>query len=263
MDPLDAAREALPRWVSVGPILFYPALVFVLTLAATMLTAAVAVWAVRRAPAAGWAERARVAWPIRIGTTLHLIVMPVVGGAASLLFTGPVSRVDTFWLGIAGAVAGLLAALPARRWVDARLGLPGRGFGRWLRGLAAFFIAYQPLLPLLALGAIAAGTALDARAWIAFAATAAGTAVFATGRGLLLAQALGLARPARARLREIGERVAARIGAKVAGFHELDWHVPNALAYPWTNRVAFTTRALEVLDDAEIEAVMAHEVGHL
>jgi hypothetical protein len=86
---------------------------------------------------------------------------------------------------------------------------------------------------------------------------------FASGRGLLVAQALGLARPAPPKLREIAEGVAARVGIQLRGVHELDWHAPNALAYPLLRRIAFTQRALEVLDEAEIEAVCAHEVGHL
>jgi hypothetical protein len=50
---------------------------------------------------------------------------------------------------------------------------------------------------------------------------------------------------------------------KVAAVYELATHEVNAFAVPGRRLVIFTGGALATLDDAELEAVAAHELGHL
>jgi Zn-dependent protease with chaperone function len=45
--------------------------------------------------------------------------------------------------------------------------------------------------------------------------------------------------------------------------HELNWQMVNAVAFPMSGAVAFSERAMAVLNDEQIAAVCAHELAHL
>jgi len=83
------------------------------------------------------------------------------------------------------------------------------------------------------------------------------------GWGVRVAVAVGLARPAGARLKRIVERAAERAGRPSPPSYELVWPLANALAFPLAGLLAFSEGALAALGDDELEAVTAHELGHL
>lgn len=70
-------------------------------------------------------------------------------------------------------------------------------------------------------------------------------------------------RPASARVLGVVERTAARVGFGPRVSWEVAWDRPNAFAVHGAQAVMFTDGALRVLDDAELEAICAHEIGHL
>src|SRR5205823_45956 len=88
--------------------------------------------------------------------------------------------------------------------------------------------------------------------------------VFLTrGGGLPIARALGLARLASPRLSAVVARAAERVGLRPRATYEIPSSNANAFAFPLSGRLAFTTTILDVLDDDELTAVCAHELGHL
>jgi Zn-dependent protease with chaperone function len=104
---------------------------------------------------------------------------------------------------------------------------------------------------------------LDARAAAILVSCTALFAAILAGLNLPVARALGLARPAGGRLAAVVARAGQKVGVQPRAVHVIPWSAANALALPIPRKLAFTCHILEVLDDAELEAVTVHELGHL
>lgn len=76
-------------------------------------------------------------------------------------------------------------------------------------------------------------------------------------------RAIGVVRPASARLLEIVKQAATDAGRSVPFTYEISGSMANAFAWPTMNSLTFTKRALDILTDSEIRAICAHELGHL
>src|SRR5690606_32276989 len=85
----------------------------------------------------------------------------------------------------------------------------------------------------------------------------------AMGVGLRAAVALGLARPADARLTAIVDACAAKVGFRPKATWIVRWPMVNALAFARTSELAFTERAVRELSDEDLAGITAHELGHL
>jgi len=85
----------------------------------------------------------------------------------------------------------------------------------------------------------------------------------ATGNGLHLGRATGLIRPCSQRLRAIGDATSARMGMKRPNLYEASLLMANALALPFRGSVVFTDAALRGLSGSEVDAILAHELGHI
>lgn len=257
MDALTAARTLLPAWV--GATLWLLPLGFGAT--GYLVTRLVLARALPALPAEPWTERARLLFPARQlaqrSRLLHLSGAIVLSAATLSAWATPWTA-PRLLLTLAAAWAGPLLA---------SLQLEGR-----LRGLALPVLVRSWLtLAVVLFGAlyvIAGFSALRSATQgpLQWAVSAAGfcAAVFVgTGGSSMLGALLGVVRPARPRVRAAVERAAARLGVRCRAVLELDWAQANALAFPLLRRVAFSTAAVELLDDAELEAVAAHELGHL
>jgi Zn-dependent protease with chaperone function len=84
--------------------------------------------------------------------------------------------------------------------------------------------------------------------------------------GLLSAVILQALRPASERVRRLAARAAERERIRLLSV----WRLPtgtfrfaNAAAIPWARTMIVTDRIVELLDDDELDAVLAHEAGHL
>src|SRR2546425_185368 len=95
------------------------------------------------------------------------------------------------------------------------------------------------------------------------AAGASATGFFARGGGRLGLRRLGLAAPPSPRLAAIVEEVSRRVGVQPRTTYEVRTSMANAFVFPASGVLAFTERALGVLDDDEVAAICAHELGHL
>lgn len=83
-------------------------------------------------------------------------------------------------------------------------------------------------------------------------------------RGMVtLARILGLIAPVPERLRSLVTAVERRTGHPIRRVWVLHAPWANAAALPPTNELIVTTRALAAMDDAELTAILLHEVGHL
>jgi Zn-dependent protease with chaperone function len=260
MDELAQARALLPLGVRLAPWLFGPALGLFGYLAARGVLSVPE----ERRGADGqpepWWERARVVFPVRqLGVSTRVLGFfagLVVAGLTVHSWVAPGE--GRFLLTVALAWAGpLLAALR----FDARL--RERSFRDVLRSWAALgAVAYSSVYAIVVFGEVASSLP-GAASWIAAVLGTAVVAWLAAGGGLPLAKALGLARPARERVQAAVARASARVGVPCAEVLEMDSLVVNALAFPLARRVVFTRAAVEALDDDELEAVAAHELGHL
>jgi Zn-dependent protease with chaperone function len=81
--------------------------------------------------------------------------------------------------------------------------------------------------------------------------------------GVPLLQLLGAAKPASERLRAAVERAAHSAGIAPARVLEIELSTANAFALPIPKWLVFTRRAVSGLSDSELEALAAHELGHL
>jgi Zn-dependent protease with chaperone function len=93
-----------------------------------------------------------------------------------------------------------------------------------------------------------------------------GTALGVAFGGPLLSVITTALRPATPEVRAIAARVAKREGVRLLAVLRLPTHgarFANAAALPWARTMVVTDYIVELLSEAELEAVLAHEAGHL
>ena len=263
-EALVLLRSALPWWGAQG--LWGPALL------ATASCALLGSWAaiqVASAPLrslpddAPWYERARLAQPAQVVSLLGLVLPAVAFGVLVTLERGPLVTLPIGW-----AVAGIVAvALMASAWPRQLLrqlqGRPRQSALGVLRDDAVGLLLMAPQLGIviaLAVGLRAPFDALDA---LMLAGALGASAVTAVHAGLPLLRWLGAVHPAPERLRAIVSTAAQRLGVPLARVEIVDWSIANAFALPLSRRLVFTARCCELLDDAQLTAIAAHELGHL
>jgi Zn-dependent protease with chaperone function len=251
---LDAARGMLPTWSYILPWCVGPTLGsigFVFTRWAMLC-------GLRTLPLEPWTERARHAYPARrLGQMARLLGF--LSGVFAAVFTWSAGDLPGLraLLTLSGAFAGpLLATLlfearlrqlslrtALRSWLALSLGVFGFAYALALLRTPTVFLSGRAAV-------IAAIFGFSISTWIGI------------GGGLSVARVLGLARPASVRVEAAARRASARLGVRCREVLELDWAQCNAVAFPLQRRIAFAQGAL-ALDDDELEAVAAHELGHL
>jgi Zn-dependent protease with chaperone function len=136
------------------------------------------------------------------------------------------------------------------------------GWRTYVRDQAALLAIVMPQAAIL-LGVVATfGAAPPVRAVVIVAAVAAWIAI-SVGGTLRIARLLRRVHPASPRLAAAVARAAERVGRSPRSFEEIELPFANAFANPVTQRLFFTRRAVAALADDELEAIAAHELGHL
>lgn len=260
---MNEALRGLLGWSAVaGPFVVWPSMSALLAYAAVRLRARTLR---RHAPAAcaHWTERARFADVARREGRLvaALVVMMTL-----CLGIGAWRTDDASWLGgllvvvasvcaVVSGHVGFLHAYPS-------LGPPEDVRGARLRGFVwpACVFGFWLFIPLF----VAPFTTprFDTTTWLAL---ASGMALLVTWSVVALpaARAFGvLVDPSDALLAQ-AHAVARRMGVEFNSLWVLRWHVPNAFALPLGRNIAVSDRLLELLNPEEVEAVLAHELGHL
>jgi Zn-dependent protease with chaperone function len=256
---LALARSEVAWWVPWWPLVL-AGLVAVVgrVLAQAIVRHALAEW--RRVPAAAhWTERARVAFRLRRMAYVGLLASPLFGAVVAA--AGPLAIVPPRVTIALCAFAGALAIQGVFQPVNDALGAPRSRTSTV--GTVGLLLLLVPTLPvLLVVGVVLVrieDTVSALLAWLL--------------GGLLLA---GWLRALPVALRSLGPRIAAperlrqvvvvasdKIGMRAPATFVVPLQLANAIAYPTSGVLVLTRPALDVLDDAALEAVVLHELGHL
>lgn len=265
MDAVEAVRPLLPDWAGLLPIALWAPAACVIGWSTAALARRVAIGPYRQLePGSPWVARARHAYPARAATGLAIFLAVGVlgvlsafraGGSLSLLPPGALA-------GVVCACAYLGGATVAAR-LSREIGLGARRVRERARDDLVMSLLLAPHL-LLVLGlAPAIRAPLDLRDALLLAAAALLLGCVAWGGALRVLGWLRLTQPAPERLRRAVRVASQALGAFEPPVEVVRWSAANAFAYPVSGRLAFSSRCLDVLDDDELCAVAAHEIGHL
>lgn len=268
MDPVTSVRELLPAWTLWLNLPVAIALGFVLGALGTWLPTRPGLKAFRAAAGAHWTERARLAWPVRTRLAVAVLALPLFGlFIGAFLFGGELSYVPPLVVGLgSGAGATLGSSLVGWR-VAAQFREERRGFGAYVKGIAVEWVLRRPHLAVLCLALVGLSTAVVGGDTIRTILWAWPAALLFLAAGLLsglpilipLRIARPLPEPHRGRVFALAEKMCVRLRSA----YVVPWPVANALALIYTRQIVFTEKILEVLDADELDAVTAHELGHV
>ena len=256
-EAMQLVRAQVPWWVPWFPVLSALSM-FVAGWLLGRIAVAMGLARFRRTPTdAPWTERARAATTARVlasQSLLYAIIVGVIGARSGLL--GVISRGEAMAV---GAVAAVVGAAVARGHLEDALGLKRTRRGS---GIGLLLALYATLPTTVLVGAIA--MQLD---------TVSAILLWVLG-GLLLAgwlralsvpalRAFGAASAAPERVHAIVARACEKVGMRPPETIVLHMRMANAYAFPFAGALAFTDPILETLDDAGLEAITLHELGHL
>jgi Zn-dependent protease with chaperone function len=253
----EQLRALVPGWVEwFGPVLFLAGLAVIIRL---VPIAAVRANIRRLDPAEHWAAQARFVHAARVSVVWAAAMVPAGIWLLSTITIGSVGWLPAWVFGLAGvAVAVLVVARVSWRMERSALQQPVPGWERYLGG---FLVRLLPLAAIivLALAAPARLASLWMMLWVLLALAVA----FSLRFQLESLVGFGLADSADERLTAIVGQAAVRAGVDVPSVFIIEHHQPNAFAFPWRGKVAFTSRAVAELSEDELESVALHELGHL
>ncbi|UJR79948.1 M48 family metallopeptidase [Sandaracinus amylolyticus] len=261
-EAIEAVRAALPAWVGIGALVWVP-LAALVSCVGAYLGVSLALLAVRGMPEdAHWTERARRAWPARVLASSAPMLSAIVLGVTAGMLAGPLSYLRGGPLGVLVGIAAFAGAYPQLGRVERRIGRRVVSLRERLAGQAFVFLAMYPHVLIVLIGGALIPAEPVPAAIVAVVILAMLVAV-ALGAGLRVAVALGLARPADARITAIVDACVEKVGVRAKRTWIVRWPMVNALAFPRTGELAFTEPAVRDLSDEEIAGVTAHELGHL
>lgn len=210
----------------------------------------------RRSKEQHWAERARILWPARTTAMSQILLLPGLAVCA--------------WVILRPVSLGQLPAVYLASWLGAVLGtwpldramFPQLTFRLWLHEVAvAWVLRFGMILVWLAamlfmplewgwpMACLVAGVLVLHIAW--------------TWLATFLLRLAGVLTRADDRLARIVADASHRSGVPVSAVWVAGGAAVNAFALPLAGELIFTRRLLEELDDEELSAICAHELGHL
>jgi Zn-dependent protease with chaperone function len=260
---LEAIRPLLPAWTGLADLLVLVPGGLVLGMLSSWIGGRTTIGPFQRSRGASWVERARAAHPVARVAGATALAPAILAGLLAVSVSGPLTVTPTPLLALLAAAATWLGAFAVRRRLVHQMRGGGRSFAGDLHGELTGLLLLLPhlLLVLAMLLLVGAGPDPLDVLWIALAAL--GFAVASWSAGLPLLRALGWARRAPARFERVVTEVAGRVGVRPRAIWIVDWPCANAFAFPLSRQLLFTEQIGEVLDDAGLAAITAHELGHL
>jgi Zn-dependent protease with chaperone function len=259
---VPGAAAWLAQGTAAARILAYLAATYACAWLCAKVGLAIALRPVVRYHGDSWVERARLLAPASDTVSLNALMTIAFFGFVSV-FPGIPPNFSTVVLMIVGGLAAYLGA--ARAGWGLFFHIHGRAptRGDWWRSIAFVWLIHKPVGLIVLLLLILLPTQFNAWAvgLLALGALAIGFLLF--GGAYWLAKVLGLSEPASERLAAAVEVAANRVGVRPRGAVLLRVPFANAFAFFLTRRIGVTTGALEALNDEELAAILAHELGHL
>lgn len=218
--------------------------------------------ALHKAEPAHWTEKARLTWGGRSALGTFILVMPILVGLGTGLATGHVSVVPGWLNGMLAGLSWMSVAFYLGRQSGRRFGATEAPLAKDIHGFIASIYRTILILGLMGLVLYLANRAIQGEWWLGL--VALGLAPLLIRRELLLfGRPFGLLSRPDARLQEVVARAAQKVGLTPTAVDVLESANPNAFALLFSNSIMVTRRLLEILDDALLETIIAHELGHL
>ncbi|PTY00760.1 hypothetical protein DB346_14170 [Verrucomicrobia bacterium LW23] len=282
----DAARTGVSS-VSTGPeflgfllssnMLAMLVLIIVFPFSLTFCAAAATGWLLARdvrrlaPPGAHWTQRARVLWGARSDRGL-LLLLACMAPWRIALASPDFLHVPPLTLVLAAAAASMLGLAAGGSLFRRQAGLRPLSPLAWVGDTTVMLLVLWVVI-LTPPALIFVAPWLATPAWLPW--TAAGVLAFAAanyfGLGLGILRILGLAwpasagdsNPALARLPRLMDEAARRVGSRPRPVWVLRWSMANAFAFTGPQLLTVTTRLMEIAEDEEVIAILAHEFNHL
>jgi Zn-dependent protease with chaperone function len=217
----------------------------------------------RRNAAAAWTDRARLAYPARSVNLMNAVLLPLSLGAAVFFGLAPGLGLSPGPWAVFCGTAAMLGVLVVGDSLERRLCRACDATRESRRRFALRWCLVLPFLLTLALVLALLPSRWGGQAIVSLGLGAALLTFQIAGGWLWMMRHLGLARPASSRLTGVVARAVERVGTIPRGVFEVHSTNANALALPVPKFLAFTDPILAILDDEELAAVTAHELGHL
>jgi len=265
LDSLDAARALLPAWVAWLNAPCYALLCAVATWLGLRIAIAVSrppLEAARASAALHWTEVARFAFGVRLTILLVSAGAVAIFVVRSISFAGPLTIAQSEALSLlAFAVVVVAAQLELVRF-EASV-RPDCSRRQLHRSALTGALLLRPHLFICGIVLFAIPGHFGAITVLVLIVETALLFLAMKGAGIWVAARLGLVRPADERLSRLAAEVADATGVTLRQSLILDGPGYNALAFPSSQQIGVTRLALDALDDDELRAVIAHELGHL
>jgi Zn-dependent protease with chaperone function len=256
-----AGWHSLPVWSAWGLALALIPAIFLVGWGLSAFSALVSLVRFRVPAEAHWTERARLAYPLRIAVKANRVLLPIL--------TAPIGFIAARVLGLPWAIpiaiyaiSAYASTVPVGRFIERRIRRSALNYGTLREQACGWLILIVNVVLWLGL--------LNAMPWQwgvgAFVVLGIGAGLLAfsvLGGWLLVLRRLGVARPASSRLAAVVEAAVARVKVRPKAVFEITTPIVNAVAYPSAGYLVFTDSILAELDDAELTAITAHELGHL
>lgn len=231
---------------------------------ASFLPTAAASWIcsipLRRMPPGGhWSVVARNYWPLRQMRAFALIWIVCVA------YFSPSEVVAHWGFGIRFLIliAVFCGCLSGFRIGMLWIVLPECASVSKIRYLAARLLLAPGIPSMFLLMALTIGSGMGRSAiWMAAAILLVNVALN-LGGSIAILKLLGILRPIGDSIEQVARNLAAAENAPLRSVMSMDLGIANAFAAPWTRDILITDIALVVLNQDELQSVIAHEVGHL
>ena len=260
---LEHVRELLPWWVTwAGPVT-YLLVVSLASMVASRIVIRVALRGWDESQDMHWTERSRRCHPARIASGLLMLFAPIIAMAFVNLWQSPLDTLSRKGLLIVTAAVATASCIPSHVDMLNRILPRATTTRRWLADMVVIGGLMYPTLPLTLLLLLLVPREFGhAFVWWLGMSLLFLTAYHHSG-GMTLLRVFRLAHPAGPRLQGIVSRVSQADHTKPPPSFEITWSMLNALALPSRQQLAFSSAALAHLNDEQLEAIAAHELGHL
>jgi Zn-dependent protease with chaperone function len=237
-----------------GVILFSAAL---LAAAVTWVANWLALIAWRRHKTSHWSQQARLVYPVMAAARSNLLIIPAMF-TLTVVLLWPESSPLWFFMGVVALLGAYAGTLAMDREVFPRIALRD-----YLRQVAISLLLRFLSLFIFIGAAVFMPAEFNGTAWALGGVVIAVSVLWSRGGFIWLGKKMDLFVPAPGRLRKIVDEISTRMNVPFREVLLMRSPMAQAAALPASRRLLFTERLLELLPDAEVAAICAHELAHL